>query len=108
MNFAVQPARLRLRSVPSTMDHVYRLVPKLLEADLLEVTGAGLDPRRALRLNFREAVFRRTYFVDGQIAAMVGLTGSLIGERGYPYLMTTPMVERTPVAFLKEARSMLQ
>ena len=58
----------------------------------------------ALRESYRQAIFRRTYFVDGEIAAMVGLCGALIGAEGEPYLVTTEAVTRAKVSFLREAK----
>src|SRR6185312_13064875 len=49
-------------------------------------------------------MLRKTYLVDGVLAAMSGLCGSMLGDIGYPYLLTTKAVERVPVTFVKLAR----
>ena len=89
---------------PSVVADVYRLAASLRDSNRDEIVDLGLDPRVALRANFRMAMLRRTYLVDGEVAAMTGLCGSLLGDIGFPYLMTAPPVERVPVAFLKLAR----
>lgn len=65
----------------------------------------GLDPRIGLKRSYKNAMCRRTAFVDGQIAAMWGLCGTLMGDIGYPYLMTSAAVERVPIRMVKEARN---
>src|SRR4051812_31279454 len=48
---------------------------------------------------------RRTAFVDGEIAAMWGLGGVMLSDEGTPWLMTTPVVERVPVSFVRIGRA---
>lgn len=94
----------RVRIVPSRVEDVYALASKLRDADRLEITGLDLDPRAVIRASFRNAIMRRTAFVDGEIAAMWGLGGVMLSDEGAPWLMTTPAVERVPVAFVRVAR----
>lgn len=89
---------------PSVIADVFALAANLRDADRAEVAGLGIDPRFGLRASFRDGMLRKTYIVDGEIAAMSGLCGSLLGDIGQPYLMTTPAVERVPVTFLKLAK----
>jgi hypothetical protein len=93
--------------VPSSIGDVYRVANNLRREDRAEITGFGLDPREALRTSFRHSVLRRTAFVDGEIAAMWGLGGAMLSDAGSPWLMTTPVVERVPVMFLKVGRAQL-
>lgn len=86
---------------------VYSLAASLREGDRAEVEAFGLDARHAIRASYRHAILRRTYIVDGEIAAMSGLGGAMLSEQGNPWLMTAPIVERVPVAFLKIARQQL-
>lgn len=95
----------RVHIVPSQVDHVYALVANLRDADRLEMTGLDLDPRAVIRTSYRNGIMRRTAFVDGKIAAMWGLGGVMLSDEGSPWLMTTPMVERVPVSFLRVARA---
>lgn len=95
---------VRVIVVPSRISDVYRLARAMRPEDRAEAVGLGVDPRAALRESYRQAIFRRTYFVDNELAAMAGLCGALIGEQGEPYLVTTPAVIRAKVSFLREAR----
>jgi hypothetical protein len=93
--------------VPSKIEDVYRVAANLRHEDMAEITGFGLDPKLALRTSYRHAILRKTAFVDGEIAAMWGLGGAMLSDAGNPWLMTTPIVERVPVTFLKVGREQL-
>lgn len=108
--------RLRYSIVPATITHVHQLAPRLRDGDRAEIEAAGLEPRRCLRGSFQAAIVRHTVFVfekdareradgDGEIAAMWGLGGVLLGDVGQPWLLTAPAIERVPLAFVKEARA---
>lgn len=89
----------------SEIGDVYRLAANLRADDAAEITGLDLDPTIVIRTSFRSAVWRRTAFVDGEIAAMWGLGGVLLSDEGAPWLLTTPAAERVPVTFVKLARA---
>jgi hypothetical protein len=98
---------MRCVIVPSKIEDVYRVAANLRSEDLAEITGFGLDPKAALRTSYRHAILRKTAFVDGEIAAMWGLGGAMLSDAGTPWLMTTPVVERVPVTFLKVGKEQL-
>jgi hypothetical protein len=89
---------------PSVVEDVYRLAAALRQNDREEVEALGVDPRMGIRRSFRDGTLRRTYFVDGEIAAMSGLCGALLGDIGEPYLMTTPAAERVPITLVRQAK----
>lgn len=88
----------------SEVGDVYRLAANLRADDAAEVAALGYDPSVAIRRSYRDGILRKTYFVDGELAAMSGLCGPLIADIGEPYLMTTPAAERAKVSFLRLAR----
>jgi hypothetical protein len=95
----------RLIVVPSRTEDVYRMAKMLRAEDRQEILALGVDPRSAIRSNYRDAILRKTYFVDGEIAAMTGLCGGWVSQIGHPYLVTTPAAAKMPVAFIKCARN---
>ena len=95
----------RVMVVPSKIGDVYRLCAAMRPRDREEALGLGLDPKQGMRSQFRSAVLRKTYFVDGRIAAMSGMCGPLIGDVGEPYLVTAEGVERVPIQMVKQARA---
>lgn len=92
------------RIVDAERSHIAQLVDNMREADAAEATALGFRPRAALWRSFRRGIMRRSAFIDGEIAAMWGLCGNLLSNEGTPWLATTPVIERMPVAFIKEAR----
>lgn len=89
----------------STISDVYRLAKGLRAEDAAEVAALGVASAAALRSNFRAAILRRSYFVDGELAAMSGLCGPMLSDIGQPYLLTTAVAERVPIAFVKHGRA---
>ncbi len=92
--------------VPATLDHARQLV--LREGDALEVAALGLTPMQALRQSLERALWAEAYLVDGEVAAIVGLSlASLLGGPGVPWLLTGPACERHRKTFLRESRRQL-
>lgn len=91
----------------SVVEDVYLLADRLRPEDEAEITGLGLSPRAALRASYRHAILRKTALVDGEIAAMWGLGGVMLSDAGTPWLMTTILVERVPITFLKVGKAEL-
>lgn len=81
--------------------------------DRLEAERLGFDPRVALRVSYKYGLYRKTALVDNTVAAMWGVTGSVLSETGVPYLVTGQHCELiSPVRFAKiykaEVNNMLQ
>jgi hypothetical protein len=88
--------------IPSTPEHVRLLGRSMREADAREITCLGLLPHRALWRSYRAALLRKTAFVDGEIAAMWGTGGCVLGRTGRPWLLTGPACEKvTPLTFAR-------
>ena len=95
----------RVIALPSRIEDVYALAKTMRARDAEEARiGFGADPKALLRDCFKQSILRQTYFVGDEIAAMVGMAGPLIGEIGYPYLITSPAIARAPLAAVREAR----
>lgn len=87
---------------------VYALAKALRPRDRAECAGYGITPAKGLRASFRGATIRRTALIDGEIAAMWGSAGNALGHSAHAWLMTAPVIETMPVAFIKEARREVQ
>lgn len=64
------------------------------EADKLEGDSLGKAAHKLLYYSYKTAVYRRTGFVDGEVAAMWGVSGTPFGIVGMPYLITSSRVEK--------------
>lgn len=99
---------MQIQCVPARIADVYAVYNALRYADELELRRLGGDPKRIMRDNFRHSFLRRTLFVDGEPAAIAGCYGSALSDEGLPYLFTTPEVERAPIAFVREAKRLVE
>jgi hypothetical protein len=80
------------------------LASTLRALDRGEAEALGYTARSGIRSNFYGAMHRKTALVGSQVVAMWGLCGPSLGDIGYPYLMTSPLIEKIPITFIKIAR----
>lgn len=99
--------------VQATPAHVRSLCRTLREGDRKEITCAGLRPFRVILHSYRQSVIRKTALIDGEVAAMWGCAGTLLCDKGEPWLITgQAAVKLHPVKFAalyrKEVQAMLR
>jgi GNAT superfamily N-acetyltransferase len=90
----------------SISSDVRNLSNNIRETDLREALGLGEESHKLLFRLYRHAVYRKTAEVDGKIAAMWGVNGTLFGTTGIPYFVTGKDIEE--VVSIKVARIYLQ
>lgn len=84
------------------------IIPVLRQDDLAELRAADIAPRHVLYNLWRQSFTRRAVWIDGAIAAVFGCTGTLAGGDGYLWLFTSPIIEKLPLAFFREARAQIR
>lgn len=94
--------------VTATIAHVHALGRTMREADADEAKALGGIPRYLLRASFRSSLYARTAFIGKEIAAMWGVNGDILGDVGRPWLVTAPIIETKPIAFIREAKHELE
>jgi hypothetical protein len=72
--------------------------------DREEAECLGVSAQRMLWRSFRNSFWRRAHFIDGELAAISAVGGTLLGNVGNPWIITSPIIERAPVAYFREAR----
>lgn len=77
----------------SILDDVHELAKDIRSKDRQEAINLGLDPAEGLYYAYTHSIYRKTAFVNNDIAAMWGIGGDLFGDLGRPYLITGPAVE---------------
>jgi hypothetical protein len=81
--------------------------------DREEIENAGHTARQSLWRGYRNSILCEAAWIDGEVAAVWGLAVgqrpgvSLLGDVGAPWLLTTPAVEKVPIAFVKEGKKVL-
>lgn len=93
--------------IPATLAHGYELARNLRAEDRAEVSAAG-DPRHLIRHSIRRSFVKRTALVDGRVAAMWGMGGTVVSNEGDIWLLTTAAVELAPVRFIRQARAEIE
>jgi len=88
--------------VPATVHHARLLLRGLRDADKAEIMAAGFRPGTAVMSSWRRSVMCNAALVDGEVAALWGVVGVLLGRVGAPWLLTTSACERvSPIRFAR-------
>jgi hypothetical protein len=97
---------MNLELITATEAHARELIRSLRVADRAEIVAAGSRPGQAVLASWRDAVIRRAALVDGEVAAIWGVSGSLLGGVGVPWLLTGSPCERVlPLQFARIYRA---
>lgn len=90
----IMRADRRIQSVPCTLEHLNALsdTARLLDREEMEAQGKGV--RAVLRASIKGSLWCRTYLVDGEVAAMMGLGGVAMDDLGRPWLLTSSAIEK--------------
>lgn len=93
---------MNIEITPATEAHARELIRRLRAADRAEIMSGGLRPGRAVLASLRSSVWSRAALVDGEVAAIWGVGGSLLGGLGRPWLLTGTACERvSPLRFAR-------
>jgi len=89
-----------------------RLMASAMSGDCTAVAeNMGYTPLKALWQSYRNSLICRTAFIESRIAAIWGISGTIFGDVGHPWLIMTPETQKHPmrVAFRyrKELNNML-
>lgn len=91
-----------LEIVPSTIEHTKELSETIRLPDRLEAERLGFTHEEAILDSFNSAVIRKTCLVDGKVAAMFGVIGTLFGKIGVPYFITSTTADIvSPLVFAR-------
>jgi len=71
------------------------------------IAALGVNLHRDLRSNFDMSTFSRAWLIDGELAALGGVTGPEISSSGYIWLALSGLATKFPVETVKEARRQL-
>lgn len=67
----------------------------------------GVNIHRDLRQMYDDSAFRRAWLIDGRLAALGGVSGSVLDPEGYVWVALSDEAQRYPVALVKEARKQM-
>jgi len=95
---------MKIEIVPCKLSHLRELANNMRPGDAAEAAVTGRPCRHLLVFLWRNSSFSRVALIDGAVAAAWGCTAPLLVSEGEPWLFTTPVVERAPVACVKVGR----
>ncbi len=67
------------------------------------LTDMQINMHEELRKFFYDSAFSRSWMIDGSLAAMGGVTGTMISPTGMVWLAVSELATRFPVAMTREA-----
>lgn len=98
---------VRFDIVPASPEHVSEIVRTMRAEDRLEVTALGLDVSELLHGLYGRSHYRRAALLAGDVAAVWGTEGDA-PDWVHAWLFTSPVVERAPLAFFRQAQSVVR
>ncbi len=79
------------------------LLANMRKKDIEECKAVGMSPGRALRTAIRSSLYAKSVWLDGEIIAMIGLSGPVLSEVGVPWMLTGNGIEKVRYTFAKVA-----
>jgi hypothetical protein len=87
--------------------HCGTIVRHLRHEHRVAIAVLGLDGHRPLRELFDQSSFRRSWTLNGRLAGVAGITGTLTCSTGFLWFAMTDEATRYPIAVIKEAKRFL-
>lgn len=87
--------------------HVGQMIRRMRGRHREEMIALGLDTHRELRATFNASAVRRAWLIDGDIAAIGGVAGTLADSIAFVWLVISEDATRYPLAFVRAARTEL-
>jgi len=76
----------RLEERPGKLWHVGQMARRLRHSHAVLLSGAGLSVHQSLRFAFNQSLLTSAFFVDEKLAALVGISGTLLDSEGTVWL----------------------
>jgi hypothetical protein len=105
----------RYTVVPATLDHARAMAPIMRPGDRGEIwAAAALDPLAGLQISLAASLYAWTWLVEDVPACIFGVSaapdnsGSNMNDVGIPWLLSSGIVDRHWLPFLKHYRPFLE
>lgn len=83
--------------VDTKPEHLREMAGKMHANISSTVLRLGVSPKKALWKSFKTSLICRTAFINGEIAAIWGLGGEMMGDVGLPWLILAPAADDYPM-----------
>ena len=98
---------MKYEVVKGSILHVKPMARRVRAAAAITLEGYGYEPRSALHRIFIRSFYCRTALVDGHPVAMWGVTGTMLSESAYVWLVMSDEIAAFPRAIVREAKAQL-
>lgn len=88
--------------------HCGQMVRALRSGHRAALLKLGLNAHMQLRACYDDSAFCRAWLIDGKLAGLGGVTGTIASSTGYIWLALTEEATRHPKMIIKEARRQLE
>ena len=87
--------------IDTTSAHIREMVSVMQQQTKDIAESMGYEPKKLLWYSYKQSIVCKTVFIKGKIAAIFGISGTLYGNVGQPWLIMTDEVNDYPfkVAF---------
>lgn len=99
---------MRHEVVDAKLAHLHALQRTLRAQDRALMAEARVKPRHVMFELWCNSPLRRAFLIDGIVAAVGGVVGSMLGPMGIVWLVTGAALERNPFAVVRAARDELR
>jgi len=87
--------------------YIGQMAKKLRKDHAKMVLELGQNSHRSLLTYYSQSFFSRAWKVNGKLAAIGGITGSILSSEGFVWLAFTEEALKYPIAIIKEAKIQL-
>lgn len=98
---------MRVEIVEASLAHMRAVAGRLRVEERLETVAAREVPRHLMLRLWGDATYRRAGLVEGEVAAVWGCGGTLGSSAADVWLFTTPVIDKIPLRFVREARGQI-
>lgn len=87
--------------------HCGQILRRLRQEHLEAIERVGASGHRELRTLFDASYLRKAWMIDGRLAALGGVSGSVLSNYGFVWVALSKDAMKYPVALVKETRRQL-
>lgn len=92
---------MKVEIVEAKLHHCGKAVRRMRKGHRDVLDGMGIESHRKLRDVFAISKWRRSLLIDGELAAMAGMTGSALSSEATIWITLTDVAERHPIVLAR-------
>lgn len=92
------------RSIDARTFHLGRMARRMREDDAAAAAAMGVNVHAQMHSIFNASAYRKAWMIDGSLAAIGGVIGTLASSSGFLWLLLSKEAQRHPRALVRDAR----